>query len=139
MSESESLSSLFLRRVIPVAGVLSYEAFAVHICNPSLITRFLSPQTSQNLITCLIYNTNIAAAIYLFYRPHISILPAPQKILFSAFGSMAFNFSSFFFWIMARDVFKEDWQKAIFAFTTATSMVLIAGDYLQYIDSLASE
>jgi hypothetical protein len=134
MPESGSLSAFILHQVIPVTGVLSYEAFAVFFFNDSVITLIFTPTTSQTLISCLNYNSNLAAAIYLYYRPHIQALPATKRVIYSAFGSISFNFSSFFFWIMTRDLVKDDWRRSIFALMTASTLVLIAGSYVHHID-----
>lgn len=128
--------SLLLQSVVPMIGAVSYQAFGMHICNPSLITRLLAPQSAQRVITGLNLNTAIGSAVYLYYRPHIRILPPSRRILFSAFVSTAFNFGSFFAWIMLRDLFHEDEKKAVLALVTSTSLLLIASAYARHVDSL---
>lgn len=128
--------TFLLETGLPVVGVISYQAFAVHICNPCLITRFLTPQTAQQVISCLNINTAIGSAVYLYHRPHLQILPAVQRVLFSAFASTAFNFGSFFACLMLRNLFPEDWKKAGLALVTSTSLLLIGRAYARHVDSL---
>ena len=133
----QKCASFFLHRIVPAVGILSYGSFGVHVCNPGLLMRFLSSQSSQKIITCLNYNSHLGLAICLYYRSHIKRSGnSVQRILFPAFAALTFNFSSILIWLMTRDLVHEDWQKAALAIGSSSIMLAIGWFYLNFLDSL---
>ena len=139
-SSRRPLSSFLLESVIPVTGVISYHAFALHVCNPRLLPRFLSLESAQRLITGFSVSANLGSAVYLYHRRHIRCLPDVwRRVLLPAYGSLSFHFASCFLWILTRAYVHKDWHKAVLALASASSLLLIAREYVMYIDSLITD
>lgn len=70
-------------------------------------------------------------------RPHIRFMPTYHRIMFSAFGSIIFNFGSILLWAMAKAILPDKtWIRAIVALVSSFGFLAIAKEYFNAIDHL---
>ncbi|XP_045214092.1 uncharacterized protein LOC123564511 [Mercenaria mercenaria] len=95
--EKKAVKSRFLDLIIPIAGCISYECFAVNIMNPR---RFIEVFGSRTVIAAdaLWFNAHIGFGIYLYRRNFLQAASTQWKVIYSVFGSAVFNFGSVLLW-----------------------------------------
>ena len=131
---------MFLTRIVPVTGIVSFHAFALHVFHPRCLSRFISVNTGIAAANGLLMHSHVSTAIYLFYRPHLSRLPSYRRLLFSVYGSLLFNLGSVLLWASSRVLLSDKpWiVRSIVALSSAISLALVGNGYINYIDNFIS-
>ncbi|RUS76570.1 hypothetical protein EGW08_015678, partial [Elysia chlorotica] len=126
-------------RIAPTMGGVSYCYFSLSNMDPLWFGKAFGGL--QNKVSNLLWmQAHLGAGLYIFSRRHIRSLPARRALLFSALGSVLFNFGSCMVWGLGRAAFHA-YPNGCRAFGLASSCLLLyaAQDYLQYVDDRCSE
>ncbi|XP_054156224.1 uncharacterized protein LOC128954647 [Oppia nitens] len=125
---------------LPLNGCISYYAFSVHCSLPGGLFRLL-PNSGLRVVNCLLFNSHIGIGLYLYMSGHMRQLQPYYRIMFSAFGSVMFNFGSIMFWSLTAksmstvmavtgDADHRPWLRVLFALIAAYSFQTIGKEYV---------
>ncbi|KAJ8975547.1 hypothetical protein NQ317_009203 [Molorchus minor] len=119
---------------VPVQGVLSYTALSINVMNPSLILRIFPKKDITNI---LLFNTLLGSGLYLYNRPHLSVLPSRDRLLYSSFGAVTFSLGSVLIWAIIRSLVPQNIALcSVCGIGSGLAMIKIARSYTDHVDSL---
>uniref|UniRef100_A0A914YZL8 Uncharacterized protein n=1 Tax=Panagrolaimus superbus TaxID=310955 RepID=A0A914YZL8_9BILA len=90
-----------VRHYAPISGAISHTLFSVHIFSPSLVTR-LFPLYDLAVSNTVLFNSHVGIGLYVFFRPHLHRLNSWDRVEFSVFASVIFNFGSLLFAVLLK-------------------------------------
>ncbi|XP_018567610.1 uncharacterized protein LOC108908161 [Anoplophora glabripennis] len=121
----------------PVQGVLSYTALSINVMNPSLVLRIFPKKDITNI---LLFNTLVGSGLYLYNRPHLSLLPAKERLLYSSFGAVTFSLGSVLIWAIVRSLVPQNVALcSVCGIGSGLAMLKIASSYTEHVDSLIAK
>ena len=133
-----SMTDLFFR-YIPLAGSASALAFSLNVMNPTFFRSVFAPNELL-VANSLWFNAHLGIGLYLYGRKHMRQGTTYQRVLFSVFGTVLFNFGSVLFWATTRAlVLKNDILRSLFGVGTGIAMLFIGKEYLDFIDGNLSK
>jgi hypothetical protein len=64
-------------------------------------------------------------------------MPVYHRIMFSALGSIMFNFGSILFWALTKSILPDKtWMRILFACVSSFGFLAIGKEYLKAVDAL---
>ncbi|XP_064594856.1 uncharacterized protein LOC135461610 [Liolophura sinensis] len=131
-----SAAETVLFTFVPVAGSISYEIFSANITNPGQFIKLFSP---FELIVAngLWFNSHLGVGLYIFSRKHIATASVPYRVLYSALGSVIFNFGSVLLWATGKAVLPPHPPTRV-AFGALSGLVFLSlgYSYFRFVDAL---
>lgn len=128
--EKEKIYSHYL----PIAGNISAMIFSVNIMNQPLFKRTLSPY-DMGLSNALWLNAHIGVGLYVYTRPHLTAKSEKEKVVYSVFSSVLFNFGTVLLLATAKKLLPEHETTAtLFGLATTGALFYIGKSYLNCID-----
>ncbi|XP_074648843.1 uncharacterized protein LOC141904190 [Tubulanus polymorphus] len=121
-------------RFMPAVGGASYLAFSVNIMNPRLYKNLFAPH--ELLVSNkLWFNAHLGVGLYLYSRKHMITASAYQRIMYSIFGTVVFNFGSVLLWATTKALLPECvYMRSFFGLISGTSLLLIGKEYVAHLD-----
>ena len=96
--------------------------------------RFISPN-EEFIANCLWINSHFGVGCYIYNKIHLQQAPVYQKILYSSFGSVIFNFGTLLFWVSAKKVLPDcPFTGLTFGLMSSCTFLFIGSHYLSYVD-----
>uniref|UniRef100_A0A7E4VTC1 DUF1736 domain-containing protein n=1 Tax=Panagrellus redivivus TaxID=6233 RepID=A0A7E4VTC1_PANRE len=87
----------------PLSGAISHTLFSVHIFSPILVTKVF-PVYDLAVSNTVLFNSHVGIGLYVYFRPHLFGLNAWDRVEFSVFASVIFNFGSLLFAVLLKAV-----------------------------------
>ncbi|KAJ8949983.1 hypothetical protein NQ318_002392 [Aromia moschata] len=124
---------------VPVQGTLSYTALSINVMNPSLVLRIFPKRDITNI---LLFNTLLGSGLYLYNRPHLSLLANKDRLLYSSFGAVTFSLGSVLIWAIIRSLVPQNVALcSVCGIGSGLAMIKIARSYTRtcrFVDSKKS-
>ncbi|KAJ8968770.1 hypothetical protein NQ314_002119 [Rhamnusium bicolor] len=118
---------------VPIQGVLSYTALSINVMNPTLVLRIFPKRDITNI---LLFNTLLGSGLYLYNRPHLSILPTKDRLLYSSFGAVTFSLGSVLIWAIVRSLVPQNVALcSVCGIGSGLAMIKIARSYTEHVDA----
>ncbi|CAD5227731.1 unnamed protein product [Bursaphelenchus xylophilus] len=128
--------STFLRHYVPISGIVSHVAFTTHIFAPQLLGR-VCPTYDLAVSNTVLFNTHVGIGFYVFFRKHMIRLNMWDRIEFSVFSSVIFNFGSLMFSVLLKSLLPKKlptWANAIIGASVSTFLLSRFAKYVGHID-----
>ena len=107
-----------------------------HVTSVTLHHRFCSPY-EPIVANCLWFNAHIGTGLYIYTRRHMERSTSPQRVIFSVFGAVLFNFGTVLFWAATKTLLPErDLLRTLFGFSSGMLLYAIGREYLKFIDNV---
>jgi hypothetical protein len=82
------------------------------------------------------FNAHLGVGLYLFNCKHIRQAQDYNKIMYSVFGTLVFNFGSVLMWATTKSLMPENSAvRVLFGLVSGVGMILMGKEYLAYVDS----
>ena len=91
-----------IRHYLPLSGAISHSLFTAHIFAPQLITRFYG-HYDMAISNAILFNSHFGIGFFVFFRPHMYRLNVWDRVEFSVFTSVIYNFGSLLFAILLKN------------------------------------
>ncbi|CAD5221331.1 unnamed protein product [Bursaphelenchus okinawaensis] len=128
--------STFLRHYVPISGIASHVAFTTHIFAPQLLNKVF-PTYDLAVSNTVLFNTHVGIGFYVFFRRHMIRLNMWDRIEFSVFSSVIFNFGSLMFSVLLKSLLPKKlptWTNAIIGAGVSTFLLSRFAKYVGHID-----
>lgn len=120
---------------LPFVGGVSSLLLSTNLMNPRLFRRFCSPY-ELIVANCLWFNANIGTGLYIYTRRHMTRTSSPQRIIFSVFGAVIFNFGTVLVWATTKTVLPHhDLLGTAFGVGSGLLLIAIGREYLKFVDN----
>ncbi|CAI4228482.1 unnamed protein product [Auanema sp. JU1783] len=129
-------SRSFLGHYLPASGAVSHTLFAVHIFNPTFVSRIF-PVGDLAVSNSILFNANLGIGFYVYFRNHLHRLNSWDRVEFSVFASTLFNFGSLLGAVLVKALLPHKtptWAKTILATCMSVFLLSRGKKYLGYID-----
>lgn len=85
----------------------------------------------------MLFNSHLGFGLYLYMSPHMRPMPVYNRIMFSAFGSVIFNFGSILFFATTKALLPDNnWLRIFFSMIASYGFLTIAKEYIDYVNKL---
>uniref|UniRef100_A0A915EJX0 Uncharacterized protein n=1 Tax=Ditylenchus dipsaci TaxID=166011 RepID=A0A915EJX0_9BILA len=125
------------RHYIPASGAVSHSLFTAHLFTPIIISRFF-PVYDMALSNVVLFNSHLGIGFFVFFRPHLYHLNAWNRVEYSVFASVVFNFGSILLTILLKSFLPKRLNSAgrsIAAVCLSIFMMRSGYKYIKHIDS----
>ncbi|KAI1715832.1 hypothetical protein Ddc_10903 [Ditylenchus destructor] len=125
-----------IRHYLPLSGAVSHSLFTVHLFSPSILAR-LFPIYDVAMSNAFLINSHLGIGFYLFFRPHLHHLNAYNRVEYSVFSSVMFNFGSLLFAVLLKPFLPERLRtcgRSIVGIALSFFMLRCGYKYLRHID-----
>ncbi|VDL72894.1 unnamed protein product [Nippostrongylus brasiliensis] len=133
----------FLRHYLPASGAVSHTLFAVHIFNPSFVSR--ANFTACRMFTVgdlavsnsILFTANIGLGFYVYFRHHLHRLRPWDRVEFSVFSTTMFNFGSLLAAVLIKALLPNrtpTWTRCLLGSALSVYLLTRAHKYLRYVD-----
>uniref|UniRef100_A0A1I7Z567 Conserved plasma membrane protein n=1 Tax=Steinernema glaseri TaxID=37863 RepID=A0A1I7Z567_9BILA len=132
----KATSRTLLAHYLPMVGACCHSAFHMHVFNPQTMTR-LFPVWDLAVSNAILFTSHLGAGFYVFFRPHLFKVPEWDRVQFSVFSSVMFNFGSLLLAVLVKPLIptKSVPLKAILGAALSSFLLWTARKYLDHIDS----
>ncbi|KAE9416502.1 hypothetical protein Angca_001125 [Angiostrongylus cantonensis] len=129
----------FLSHYLPASGALSHTLFAVHIFNPTFVSRIF---TTKDLAVSnsILFTANLGLGFYMYYRRHLHRLKKWDRVELSVISATMFNFGSLLAAVLIKSLIPQKtptWTRCLFGSALSVYLLSRAYKYLLYIDEQA--
>ncbi|PIK48281.1 hypothetical protein BSL78_14857 [Apostichopus japonicus] len=119
---------------LPAIGAISHTVFAIHILDKSLIPRFF-PVWHFGVANSFLFNSHLGVGLYLYNSRCLSKAPVHNRILWSVYGSVLFNFGSVLLFSTGKLLLVNDRLiGALYAAAASLSFLVIGKQYVEFVD-----
>ena len=95
------------------------------------------PNMGLRTINCLLFNSHLGFGLYLYMSRQMRSMSVFNRIMFSAFGSVIFNFGSILFCATTRALLPDNtWIRVLFSLFTSFGFLTIAKEYIECINKM---
>ncbi|KAK0399377.1 hypothetical protein QR680_003013 [Steinernema hermaphroditum] len=132
----KATSRTLLGHYLPLGGACCHSVYLMHVFNPQTMTR-LFPIWDRALCNALLFTSHLGAGFYVFFRPHLFKVPEWDRVQFSVFSSVMFNFGSVFLAALVTALLhdKSSSLKAVIGAAMSSFLLWSSKKYLDHIDS----
>ncbi|OQV22440.1 hypothetical protein BV898_03611 [Hypsibius exemplaris] len=119
---------------LPAVGALSYEALSVHLVHKGAFSRFFGDR-DLSVVNSLLYTSHIGIGLYIYNSPPVCFAASYNRLMYSVFGSVIFNFGSLLLWSTLRNNLSAFHPAAriFLALSTASTMLFVGADYIHFL------
>uniref|UniRef100_A0AC34QJM8 Uncharacterized protein n=1 Tax=Panagrolaimus sp. JU765 TaxID=591449 RepID=A0AC34QJM8_9BILA len=133
-------TTTIVRHYAPISGAISHTLFSVHIFAPTLVTKVF-PVYDLAVSNTVLFNSHVGIGLYVFFRPHLYRLNNWDRVEFSVFASVIFNFGSLLFAVLLKALLPKSVGTTVRALIGASLSAFLLNrgmKYLRHIDFRAS-
>lgn len=124
---------------IPTLGGVSYGIFSINIMDHTNFRRLLAPYDLL-MTNSLWLNAHVGVGLYMYTRKHMTTVPVYKKILFSSFGTVAFNFGSVLIWASVKSLLPENTSlRVLVGVASSVAFLYLGKEYLDHVDRIATD
>ncbi|VDO54100.1 unnamed protein product [Haemonchus placei] len=126
----------FLSHYLPASGAISHTLFAVHIFNPSFVSRVFTVGDLA-VSNTILFTANIGLGFYVYYRHHLHRLRPWDRVEFSVFSTTIFNFGSLLSAVLIKALIPTRtpaWARCLLGSALSVYLLSRAYKYLRYVD-----
>ncbi|MFH4978026.1 hypothetical protein AB6A40_004735 [Gnathostoma spinigerum] len=130
-------SKTILSFYLPLGGAACHTLHTVHIFYPQYLSRIF-PVFDLTVSNSLLFLSNLGAGLYVYSRPHLYRVAAYDRVEFSVFSSVMFNFGSILLAVLLKALLPERSNGLLRSLIgVGLSWILLSRGhkYLRYIDS----
>ena len=82
-------------------------------------------------------NAHVGVGLYMYTRQHMVTAPVYKKILFSSFGTVAFNFGSVLIWASVKSLLPENTSlRVLVGIASSAAFLYLGKEYLDHVDRI---
>ncbi|TMS39582.1 hypothetical protein L596_006082 [Steinernema carpocapsae] len=131
----KATSRTLLTHYLPLSGACCHSVFTMHIFNPQTMTRIF-PVWDLAVSNAILFTSHLGAGFYLFFRPHLYAVPHWDRVQFSVFGSVMFNFGSLLLAVLVKPLIpaKSGFLKGLLGAALSSFLLWTAKKYVDHID-----
>ncbi|KAL6738283.1 hypothetical protein Aduo_011845 [Ancylostoma duodenale] len=126
----------FMRHYLPASGAISHTLFAVHIFNPTFVSRIFTVGDLAASNTIL-FTANLGLGFYVYFRHHLHRLNPWDRVEFSVFSTTLFNFGSLLAAVLIKALLPNKtptWTRCLLGSALSVYLLSRAHKYLHYVD-----
>ncbi|KJH45152.1 hypothetical protein DICVIV_08818 [Dictyocaulus viviparus] len=102
----------FLSHYLPASGALSHTLFAVHIFNPSFVSRVFTIRDLA-VSNTILFTANLGLGFYVYYRYHLHRLKKWDRVELSVFSTTMFNFGSLLAAVLIKSLLPHNFRSPL--------------------------
>uniref|UniRef100_A0A915AD73 Uncharacterized protein n=1 Tax=Parascaris univalens TaxID=6257 RepID=A0A915AD73_PARUN len=125
-----------LSHYLPVTGAVSHTLYTIHVFSPQILSR-LFPICDLAVENSILSTANLGVGFYVYFRPHLYRLDSWNRVQYSVFAAIMFNFGSLLAAVFIKALFPSKSNIALKSLVaTALSWLLLSRGhhYLKYLD-----
>ncbi|XP_077999191.1 uncharacterized protein LOC144452054 [Glandiceps talaboti] len=120
---------------LPCIGALSYSTFAVNVIQPKII-RSILPRHHACIASSLFFNAQLGIGLYIYHRPTLLKATTSQRIRWTVYLTVMFNFGSVLLWAAVKNLLPEQtFIKVLFAISSSICCLIVGWQYLDFVDN----
>ncbi|ETN69087.1 hypothetical protein NECAME_15534 [Necator americanus] len=126
----------FMRHYLPASGAISHTLFAVHIFNPTFVSRIFTVGDLAASNTVL-FTANLGLGFYVYFRHHMHRLNPWDRVEFSVFSTTLFNFGSLLAAVLIKALLPNKtptWTRCLLGSALSVYLLSRAHKYLHFVD-----
>merc|ERR1712038_62055 len=123
-------------RYIPMAGCVSTGVLSINILAPKYFQRmFFGCPYVPAITNSLWFNSHLGVGLYIYNRKHLTKASKPERVMFSVYGAVLFNFGTVLFWATSKRLLpKCSFVTALFGVGSTIVCYFIGHRYLNWVD-----
>ncbi|XP_014787104.1 uncharacterized protein LOC106881286 [Octopus bimaculoides] len=120
---------------VPTFGAISYSVFALNIMEHARFKRLFAP--NELLVANTLWlNAHLGIGFFIYSRRHLADSPVYKRIIYSAFGTIAFNFGSVLLWASLKSLLPNSTGlRVLFGLLSSWGLLYVGKDYLDHVDT----
>ncbi|XP_055347737.1 uncharacterized protein LOC129594903 [Paramacrobiotus metropolitanus] len=119
---------------MPGIGAMSYQALSMHLVHKGIFSRFFGDR-DLSIVNSLLYTSHIGIGLYIYNSPPVCFAASYNRLMYSVFGSVLFNFGSLLLWSTLRNAAQSfhPLAKIFLALSCATTLLFVGTDYMHFL------
>ncbi|VDK62034.1 unnamed protein product [Anisakis simplex] len=130
---TRSLLSYYL----PITGAVSHTLYTIHIFSPQILSR-LFPICDLAVENSILSTSNLGVGFYVYFRPHLYRLDSWNRVQYSVFAAVMFNFGSLLTAVFIKALFPSKSNialKSVVAIALSWFLLSRGHHYLKFLDT----
>uniref|UniRef100_A0A914C6X3 Uncharacterized protein n=1 Tax=Acrobeloides nanus TaxID=290746 RepID=A0A914C6X3_9BILA len=129
-----------MRHYVPLTGAVSHSLFSVHILSPSLVTQIF-PLYDLAVSNAILFQSHLGIGFYVYYRQHLLRLKPWDRVEYSVFTSVMFNFGTLLFAVLLKGLLPRKigaWPRSLLGLAMSFLFISRGMKFIQIVDRRAS-